>query len=381
MHRIIEVVPSVFIEASGLAQAVKRMSESVIDLNQQKLTLASLDFGGKAFSLSYLNTFPVGIGPKKLGRSPSMLRWLNKKAENGNVDLVHSHGLWMQPNVYPSFVCKKHRLPLVISPHGTLSPWAFSSGSFLKKIYWPLLQKPALSAATCFHATAISEYQDIRNMGFRQPVAVLPNGIDLPKMQPHTIDKNKRTILFLGRIHQVKGLDLLLMAWSAIQKRFPDWHLRIVGPDDGGYLMKMQDLSNQLGLQRIEFSGALFGEEKLQAYQQADLFVLPTYSENFGISVAESLAAGTPAIVAKGAPWEGLEYHHAGKWIDIGLDPLVAALEKMLSLSREELDAMGARGRSWMEAEFSWSKIGVKMAETYQWIINGGKKPDWVIMN
>ena len=93
---------------------------------------------------------------------------------------IHNHRLWMMPNVYPGLVARKHNVPLVISPRGTLSEWAFQHGSVVKRLFWPLVQKPALTATSCFHATAESEYKDIRRMGFRQPVAIIPNGIDIP---------------------------------------------------------------------------------------------------------------------------------------------------------------------------------------------------------
>jgi glycosyltransferase involved in cell wall biosynthesis len=377
---VIEVVSSVSAEASGLTQAVLKISESVLEHKRQHLTIAALDLGDMGLRPSYLNVFPVGFCPKKLGCSPKMLSWLDEQAKHNKVQLIHSHSLWVQPVIYPARVKNKYNIPLLVSPHGTLSPWAFTHGSIVKKIYWPFLQKPALDVATCFHATALSEYNDIRSKGFRQPVALIPLGIDIPSLQKQ-LYINKRTLLFLGRIHPKKGLNILLPAWAALQERYPEWCLRIVGPDDGGYLQKMLELSKKLSLKRIEFSGTLFGEKKIHAYQQADLFVLPTYSENFGISVAEALASGTPALVTKGAPWEGLETHNAGMWIEIGLDPLVAALERMMSLSRDELDVMGMNGRSWMDSEYSWSSIGAKMAETYEWIINEGEKPGWVINN
>lgn len=161
--------------------------------------------------------------------------------------------------------------------------------------------------------------------------------------------------------------------------RFPDWELRIVGPDNGGYLAEMQALAARLRLERVMFAGTLYGEEKLRAYREASLFVLPTHSENFGMTVAEALAAGTPAIVTKGAPWGGLEQQGAGWWIDIGVDPLVACLEDALSRSPQSLAEMGQNGRGWMEAEFSWAQVGQRMAETYRWILNGGNKPEWVV--
>jgi glycosyltransferase involved in cell wall biosynthesis len=182
-------------------------------------------------------------------------------------------------------------------------------------------------------------------------------------------------LLFLGRIHPVKGLDKLLPAWRAVQSRFPDWRLVIAGSDDGyyrksGYLEELQLLVQNLGVERIEFVGGLYGTAKTLTYQDADLYILPSYSENFGVTVAESLAAGTPAIVSKGAPWEGLDMHEAGWWIDMGLDPLVACLEDALGRSPENLEQLGLHGRSWMEAEFAWSDIGAQMEDTYRWLLD-----------
>jgi glycosyltransferase involved in cell wall biosynthesis len=240
-----------------------------------------------------------------------------------------------------------------------------------------VVQRPALDAVNCFHATAESEYADVRRLGFRQPVAVIPNGIDILELMPKT-PTDSRTLLFLGRIHPNKGLDMLLPAWRAVQDRFNDWKLRIVGPDDGGYLGQMRKLANDLALERIEFVEPLYGNMKRQAYAEADLFVLPSYSENFGMAIAEALAAGTPVIVAKGAPWGGIETHQTGWWIDIGIDPLIASLEEAFARTPAQLQAMGMRGRAWMEKEFSWVKVGRMMAKTYRWILDGGETPKWV---
>jgi glycosyltransferase involved in cell wall biosynthesis len=289
----------------------------------------------------------------------------------------------MMPNVYPGQAAKKHDIPYVVSPRGTLSEWAMASGSSIKRIYWPLVQRPSLEETTCFHATAESEYHDIRRMGFYQPVAIIPNGVDIPDTPnlPQNGSRSHRTLLFLGRVHPKKGTDILLKAWKAVQDRFFDWELRIVGPDSGGYLAKMKKLSVRLGLRRITFDGPLFGASKLEAFCKSELFVLPTHSENFGMAVAEALAAGVPAIVTKGAPWQSLEQHGAGWWIDIGLDPLVGCLEEALTKSTENLNEMGLRGRAWMEAEYSWTRVSQKMMNVYGWILNGEKKPDCVFKN
>jgi glycosyltransferase involved in cell wall biosynthesis len=306
-----------------------------------------------------------------------MRRWLKQEVTSEQVEIIHNHSLWMMPNVYPGNAVCGSRCRLVVSPHGTLSEWALGRSALQKRIFWLLWQAPVLRAATCIHATAESEFEDIRRLGLRQPVCILPNGIDVPRLE-RTPNGGRRQLLFLGRIHPVKGVDILLRAWQAVERRFPDWDLLIAGPDNGGYLPAMQALAAQLRLERVVFCGGLFGEEKLRAYRAASLFVLPTHSENFGMTVAEALAAGTPAIVSKGAPWSGLETQGAGWWIDIGVDPLIACLELALRCSTSELEVMGKRGRMWMEKDFSWPRIGQMMGQTYHWILRGGMPPAWV---
>jgi glycosyltransferase involved in cell wall biosynthesis len=376
-NRIIHTIPAISEEASGPSYSVSRLCDSLITQGYD-LTLAALDWAPMPLRPAYLKTFPLAAGPRRMGRSPEMARWLNQQAAAHQIDLIHNHSLWMMPNVYPGRVAGRYGIPYVVSPRGTLSIPAMQSGSLFKRAFWPLVQKPSLAATTCFHATAHAEYEDIRRLGFRQPVAIIPNGIDIPPLRHHSSLK-MRTLLFLGRIHPIKGLDTLLKAWKVIAPRHPDWHLQIAGPCDGGYLHELQSLSSKLGLARIDFSGPLYGEEKLVAYQKADLFVLPSHSENFGMSVAEALAAGTPAIVSKGAPWEGLNQRNAGWWLDMGVEPLIACLDDVLALPPSELAARGACGRRWMETDFSWAYISQKMAETYQWLLSGGSPPDCVV--
>jgi glycosyltransferase involved in cell wall biosynthesis len=251
----------------------------------------------------------------------------------------------------------------------------------VKRVFWPLLQRPALNFATCFFATSEGEYFDIRRMGFRQPVAVVPNGVDIPPCR-ELRRSSHRTVLFLGRVHPIKGVDILLRAWNVVSARYPDWRLRIVGPDAEGHLERMQRLAASLRLERTEFCGPLYGSMKLEAYREADVFVLPTHSENFGVAVAEALAAGVPAIVTKGAPWSGLLDAEAGWWIDCELDALVAAMEQALATDSDTLATMGDRGRQWMQRDFSWEQVGQKAFGSYRWVAAGmpsTPKPSWVL--
>jgi glycosyltransferase involved in cell wall biosynthesis len=292
--------------------------------------------------------------------------------------------MWQMNAVYPAWATNQTGVKLIYSPRGAFSPWAMKHGSVLKRVFWPLFQLNALRQADCFHATAEAEYQDIRRLGFRQPVTVIPNGIDLAVKPAAKNTTTVRTLLFLGRIHVVKGLALLLPAWKAVQDQFPQWVLKIVGSDDGyhgpsGYLDQIKRLASELGLKRVCFAGPLYGDDKLQAYCDANVYVLPSYSENFAVTVAEALSMETPSIVSKGTPWSGLEAHGAGWWIDIGVAPLACCLQDALSRSSKDLTAMGRRGREWMRQDFSWPSIGAKMAETYRWLCDRSRPvPPWV---
>ena len=251
---------------------------------------------------------------------------------------------------------------------------------WLKKAVWALGQGSVLRNSACLHATAEMEYRDIRRKGLCAPVAIIPIGIEIPSEQKrfkHTCEP--RRLLFLSRIHPQKGIDILLRAWARIERQRPDWELYIVGPDNGEYFLQMQALAKDLRIERVTFPGPAYGYEKSQAYWSAELFVLPTHSENFGLVVAEALAHGVPAIVTKGAPWSGLEKEKCGWWVDIGVEPLTECLREAMSKSSDELFDMGTRGRQWMKRDFSWERIGKMMHETYEWVLGGGPPPEWVI--
>ena len=375
--RILHSVPSIAIESAGPTYSIRRLCESLIDRHID-VELISLKSTNDEHLPKFVRTFSGGVGPKKLGRSPAMNKWLSSEAKKNAIDVIHNHSLWMMPNVYPSWVAKKYSIPIVISPRGTLSSVALKSGSKFKKVFWDLIQKDTLSNATCFHATAESELEDIRRLGFKQPVAVIPNGIDLPGYE-RKLNISRRKLLFLGRIHPIKGLDILLAAWGRIQNRFPDWDLDIVGPDNGGYLSDLNKLVIDLKLSRVNFVGELNGPQKFEAYSSADLFILPSYSENFGVTIAEAYAAGTPAIVTKGTPWEILENRKVGWWVDVTVEAIFEAMKQAMMLPREELEQMGFLGRQLMISSFSWEDVSEKMGQTYQWMVRKDTPPNFLI--
>ena len=273
---------------------------------------------------------------------------------------------------------------LVIAPRGTLTPWALAQGRIQKWIAWNLLgQRRALFAADLIHATSQAEHEDIRRIGIKASVAIIPNGIDIPE-ETSTAPPNPlmTNVLFLSRIHPTKGIELLLKAWKEVMKASANkkLQLNIVGPEyRPGYILELKQQASDLGLSNVSFPGPFYGKEKQAAYQKADLFVLPTHSENFGLVVGEALASGTPAIVTKGAPWSGLTKNKCGWWIDRNVPSLAAALLEAVNLEKERLTEMGQRGRQWVAKEFSWEELAENMIQCYQWLHGKSEKPDCVV--
>jgi glycosyltransferase involved in cell wall biosynthesis len=351
----------------------------------------------------------------------------------GVPDLVHDHGIWLPCNREVARVCRQRGIPRIVSPRGMLEPWALNHKKWKKRLAWWLYQKRDLQSAVALHATAGQEAEQLRKLGFSQPVIVAANGVtvinaetlkseklkkDGADAQPASISAFQRfsvstfpqkTALFLSRIHPVKGLPLLLDAWAHVKPA--DWRLRIVGPDEGGHTAELKRLCGELGLGYVEesgdgreetgdrrqkaarevpagsppppvpcplspvlFSGPIEGQAKWELMRAADLFVLPSHSENFGIAVAEALACGVPVITTTGAPWAGLLEHQCGWWVDVNVDALAGALEAAISISDSERREMGQRGVQWMRAEFAWSAIASRIATAYEEVLDSKRQ-------
>jgi glycosyltransferase involved in cell wall biosynthesis len=211
-------------------------------------------------------------------------------------------------------------------------------------------------------------------------VAIIPNGIDIPELHSHSTAASDagRIVLSLGRIHPKKGLDRLVRAWAKVEAAHLEWRLRIVGPDELGHARELAALAAELKTQRVSIEGPVAGTAKAEAYRDAELFVLPTLNENFAITVAEALAAGTPVIATKGAPWHGLEREDCGWWIDHGVELLAATLTNAMAMGPGALQAMGAKGREWMRRDFSWEAVAHQMLDVYRWLSSRGDVPSTV---
>jgi glycosyltransferase involved in cell wall biosynthesis len=184
--------------------------------------------------------------------------------------------------------------------------------------------------------------------------------------------------VYLARIHPIKGAMTLVEAWHDLSDAFPDWELKIAGVDDGSYQEILQKRAKELGTQRLFFMGPLFGNAKTDFLARADLYCLPTTSDNFAITVAEALAHGVPAVTTTAAPWPGLVERNCGWWVPPNQEAIVHALRTAMSMSSRCLEDMGNRGRQWVQKDFDTETMCLKMLKTYEWVLNGGEHPTWV---
>ena len=297
-------------------------------------------------------------------------------------DIVHLHGLWCLELHRCAMICRRWSIPYVIAPRGMLEPWSLQQKWLKKRIARWLYQDRDLKCAAALHATAESEAEQFRRLGFKNSIIVSPNGVNVPKnFEPRNTQNTRKRVLFVSRMHPKKGVMELVEAWNTIKHqtlniKHQTWMCELAytvnGDFEREYEAKVKDRVKELGLEdQFIFTGALNDDEKWEAYARADLFVLPTYSENFGIVVAEALWAGVPVITTKGTPWKELEDRKCGWWIDIGVDHLADALKDAMLLDDAQRHQMGARGRLLVQEKYTWGAVVKAMLKGYAEVLNG----------
>jgi len=382
---VIVTISSLLPESGGTSRASTQLCTALAPLGVN-VQLLSLHYGGgqRAPLLPPAELVKTCLLPCHYSRhlrvvwAPQYRRVLTTQAGQLCHGLIHDNGVWQTTNHVTAQVATRCQVPLIISPHGMLEPWALRHKSWKKKPAWRLYQHRDLQSARLLHATSAMEAESLRALGLRQPIAVIPNGVEAPPLPDKPApSEGPRTALFLSRVHPKKGLLNLVKAWS--QVRPAGWRVVIAGPDEDGHRAEVQAAVRAAELaEAFTFAGTVEGRAKWDLYHQAEFFVLPTFSENFGMAVAEALACGVPVITTKNAPWAELVSHRCGWWVDAGVEPLARALEAATALSSAERREMGARGRQLVAGRYSWSKIATEMHAVYQWVLGSAGKPSCV---
>ena len=323
---------------------------------------------------------PVPVVPyKTFGPIDSSFR-LRHMLSGNSADLIHVHGLWLDDQWTALQWQKKTGKPVVISPHGMLDPWAVRNSAWKKKLVGWVFANESLRKASCIHALCQSEAESIRAYGLRGPVAIIPNGVDLPKIEtssskPQTPNEKKQ-LLFLGRIHPKKGLKELIDAWVMEHGAWRrEWQLVIAGWDDGGYEQGLRNQVNELGAgDSIKFAGPKFGNEKEALLRSADAFILPSLSEGLPMSILEAWSYGLPVMMTDFCNIPEGFHHAAALRIEPNAASIAHGLAQLRTMSNTDLGAMGAKGRELVERQFTWDKIARDMKAVYEWCL-GGEKP------
>lgn len=322
------------------------------------------------------------IGPANLGISPKLFN--NIKYVENNFDILHQHGAFLPISLFSKFLSKN--IKVVISPHGLFEPERLRTQFLKKKIVRYLFEDSNFKNSSCLVACSTQEAINLKALNFKLPIAILPNGINENFMsfkstptdrklfrQKKNIPANKKVMLFLSRIHPLKGLKLLLNALSDLKEKIikNNWVLVIAGIDENNHEMELVRLVNKLGINDlVYFIGPVYGKEKLLSYDISSTFILPSLNENFGIVVIEALARAIPVITTKNTPWKDLDEYSCGWWIDRNKDSFISTLEAIAELDDKILHVMGSNGKNLVKNRYLWPSIAKQSISLYNWVLN-----------
>lgn len=338
-------------------------------------------------SIDSVHLYDIGW-PRSWYRSKNLVRDLS--AGVGSIDIMHISGTWLHPTYAASRIARANNTPYVLRPAGGLEPWRLRSSRLkrLKKtVYLNLVGKSMMQGAACLHACSVQEAEHFRQVGYRGPITIIPNGVDISEFTSGDRSeaeaywpelKERPVVLFMSRLSREKGLDQLIPAWADLVKSAPykDTMLVIAGPDDRGYRKVVEGIIDRYNVgSQVCMTGMVRDRRKLALLRRADIFVLPSYSENFGIVVVEALACGTPVITTKGTPWEQLQEVDAGRWVLPREAELARALKELLDMSESERHAMGHRGRELVLEKYNWNNIVRQFVSVYNCIAQGKDVP------
>jgi glycosyltransferase involved in cell wall biosynthesis len=297
-----------------------------------------------------------------------------------NIDVVHTH----LPFIYPTYVASaeavRARKPLVYHQRGVFDPARLEFRSWKKKLYINLIEKRILKSANTLVALTEAEVESYRDLGVKTPAVVIPNAVYADRYQAPAdealcaslgITPGDTVVLFMSRLHPIKGVEKLVEAFRRISGEFPSVKLVIAGPDEWSMLESLSRIaSEEVKRNQVLFPGMVTGDVKTSLLARADLFALPSDAEGFSMAILEALASATAVLISPGCHFPEVEEAGAGRIVDANVDALVVALKQMLS-SPEGLVAMGRAGQDLVHRKYTWERVSARMASLYQGIVDG----------
>jgi glycosyltransferase involved in cell wall biosynthesis len=374
------LVSSVSREAGGLFQSVRGLAKAVASTNADVRVFGIRD-EHSAVDLQEWDPLSVQTFRPRL-RAWGYSNQLVPAMLDADLDILSVHGLWKYSSLGSQRWHQRTGRPYVVHPHGMLEPWALRNARWKKRMAAALYENQHLRGAACLRALSDAEAASIRAYGLRNPICVIPNGIDLPDLSEshaRTQSQNRKTLLYLGRLHPKKNLANLIRAWNEISNSQPGgserWVLAIAGWDQGGY---ESELKRTAAGASVVFLGPRFGAEKRECYRTCDAFILPSLSEGLPMTVLEAWSYAKPVLMTPECNLPEGFASEAALRIGTRLEEISDGLGRLIQMSDDDRIAMGVRGRDLVKKNFSWPRIGEQMRAVYEWVLDGGLAPETI---
>ena len=374
MMKILSFISSLDLNGGGPSRSVpmlvKGLAELGVDVTLMTIRSKNLNIHALEGTTAKLKVLEPSFSRKEIAQY--------LKSEKFN--LIQIQSMWDLPYHKVMVEARRLGIPYIATPRGMLEPWSLSQKKWKKKLAWWLYQRNDVQKSVCVFTTAKMEADHVGNLGITTRKAVIPNGIETDSYPCKTsIDVVNKQVLFLSRVHVKKGIEILFDAWKRIHSEFADWQLFVVGNGEDEYIQSLENRLERLGLKdSIRILPPVFGNDKTRIYQESALFCLPSFSENFGLVIAEAMSCGTPVITTTNCPWDILNETNTGWCIDLSVDNLERAFREALSMSPAELYDMGQRAGKLIRDNFDYRSVARKTLCLYEWLLGGGNKPEFV---
>ena len=374
MMKILTFISSLDINSGGPSRSVPMLVKGLVEFG---VDVTLMTIRSKNMNVHALE----GTTARLKVLEPSFTRKeVTRYLKDENFHLIQIQSMWDWPYHKVMVEARKLGIPYIVTPRGMLEPWSLSQKKWKKKLAWWLYQRNDVQKSVCVFTTAKMEAEHVTNLGITTCKAVIPNGIETDSYPCKTsVDVVKKQVLFLSRVHVKKGIEVLFEAWKQIHPDYEDWQLLVIGNGEAEYIHSLENRVECLGLKEsIKILPPVFGNDKIQIYQESALFCLPSYSENFGMAIAEAMSCGTPVITTTNCPWNILNDTKTGWCIDLNVDNLERALREALSMNPTELYDMGQKASKLIYENFDYRNVTRKTLKLYEWLLNGGEKPEFV---
>ena len=372
--KILSFVSSLDLSSGGPSRSVpmlvKGLAELGVDITLMTIRSENMNIHAIEGTTAKLKVLSPSFSRKEIAKYLSDERF----------ELIQIQSMWDLPYHKVMVEARRLGIPYIVTPRGMLEPWSLSQKKWKKKLAWWLYQRNDVQKSACVFTTAKMEAEHVSELGITTYKAVIPNGIETDAYPCKiSTDVVKKQVLFLSRIHVKKGIELLFEAWKRIHHDFADWQLLIVGNGEAEYIHSLENRVESFGLKDcIKILPPVFGEAKIKVYQESAIFCLPSYSENFGMTIAESMSCGTPVITTTNCPWEILDESKIGWCVDLSVDNIERALREAMTMTPTDLYEMGQQASKLINENYDYRVVTRNTLRLYKWLLNSGEKPEFV---